>query len=123
MVTEHFSDETRQRSYNLLLAYFHPRGLHCPHCGAAWAEARRFRVTRTSQIPDYRCKACDRTYNIYSGTVFEGRRLKPEQVMLLVHGFKKGKQTALLAKEARVCRQTVEAIRISWIFLSVRACA
>ncbi len=70
-----------QDSYEWLVDYFHPSGMVCPHCGAVLKEARQFRVTRRSQVPAYRCRKCDQTYNVYSGTVFEGRRLKPEQVV------------------------------------------
>src|SRR5258706_8537155 len=83
----------------------------CRHCGAGLLEARAFRVTRSSQVPDYRCRRCDKTYNVYSGTVFEGRRLRPEQVVLLVRGIVKGEQAQILANEVGVCRQTVQAIR------------
>src|SRR5271165_6129399 len=82
-----------------------------PHCGTALEEARQFRVTKSSQVPDYRCRGCDKTYNVYSGTVFEGRRLKPEQVVLLVRGIVKGEQAQILANEVGVCRQTVQVIR------------
>ena len=47
---------------------------------------------------------------MYSGTVFEGRRLRPEQVVLLVKGVVKGEQAQILANEIGVCRQTVQAI-------------
>src|SRR5258706_15893269 len=83
----------------------------CRHCGAGLLEARAFRVTRSSQVPDYRCRRCDKTYNVYSQTVFEGRRLKPEQVILLVRGVVKGEQAQILANEVGVCRQTVHIIR------------
>lgn len=62
-------------------------------------------------MPDYRCGQCNKTYNVYSGTVFAGRRLKPEQVILLVHGVVKGEQAQILANETGVCRQTVQRIR------------
>jgi transposase-like protein len=100
-----------QSSYEWLLTYFHPEGIVCPHCRATIEEARKFRVTRSSQVPDYRCRVCDKTYNVYSGTVFEGRRLRPEQVVLLVRGIVKGEQAQILANEVGVCRQTVQAIR------------
>ena len=100
-----------ESSYEWLLDYFHPEGLSCPDCGAAMQEARAFRVTKSSQIPDYRCRGCDKTYNVYSGTIFEGRRLKPEQVVLLVRGVVKGEQAQILANEIGVCRQTVQIIR------------
>jgi hypothetical protein len=48
---------------------------------------------------------------VYSGTVFEGRRLTPQQVVLLVKGVVKGEQAQILANEIGVCRQTVQAIR------------
>jgi transposase-like protein len=100
-----------QSSYEWLVAYFHPQGLVCPRCGATLPEARAFRVTKSSQVPDYRCRACDKTYNVYSQTVFEGRHLKPEQVILLVRGVVKGEQAQILANEVGVCRQTVQLIR------------
>src|SRR5260370_37708095 len=100
-----------QSSYEWLVEYFHPQGMACPHCGAAMQQARAFRVTKSSQVRDYRCRACDKTYNVYSQTVFEGRHLKPEQVVLLVRGVVKGEQAQILAREVGVCRQTVQIIR------------
>ena len=100
-----------QSSYAWLLDYFHPDGLSCPHCGASFEQARAFRVTRSSQVPDYRCRVCEKTFNVYSQTVFEGRHLKPEQVVLLVRGVVKGEQAQILAREVGVCRQTVQIIR------------
>lgn len=100
-----------QSSYKWLVDYFHPRGIGCPHCGAVLENARQFRVTKSSQVPDYRCWECDKTYNVYSGTVFAGRRLQPEQVILLVRGVVKGEQAQILANEIGICRQTVQSIR------------
>src|SRR5258708_1621768 len=100
-----------QSSYEWLGDYFHPSGIGCPHCGAVMKNARQFRVTKSSKVPDYRCGACDKTYNVYSGTVFAGRRLRPEQVILLVRGVVKGEQAQILANEIGVCRQTVQTIR------------
>src|SRR5258708_14740970 len=90
---------SRQSSYEWLVDYFHPQGMACPHCGAAMNEARTFRVTKSSQVPDYRWRACDKTDNVYSQTVFEGRRMTPEQVILLVRGVVKGEQAPILANE------------------------
>ncbi len=52
-----------QSSYAWLVAYVHVEGQGCP-----------------------RCEVCDKTYNVYSGTVFAGRQLTPEQVLVLVRG-------------------------------------
>ncbi len=99
------------RSVEWLLEYFHPGGLVCPRCGAGLDQARFFRKRSISEVEDYRCRACNKTYNVYSGTVFERRRLKPEQVVLLVRGIVKGEQAQILANEVGVCRQTVQAVR------------
>lgn len=100
-----------QSSDEWLVEYFHPKGMTCPHCGATFEEARSFRVTKRRQVPDYRCQRCDKTYNVYRGTVFEGRRLRAEPVVLLVRGVVKGEQAQILATEVGVCRQTIQAIR------------
>src|SRR5882724_892629 len=91
-----------QSSYDWLVEYFHPEGLICRHCGAVMDKARKFRVIKSSQVPDYRCRQCDKTYNVFSGTVFEGRRLTAEQVVLLVRGVVKGEQAQILANEIGV---------------------
>ena len=45
---------------------------------------------------------CDKTDNVYSGTVFEGRRLSAEQVGLLLRGVIEGAQAQILANEVGV---------------------
>ncbi len=37
---------SEKASTEWILEYFHPQGLACPHCGAAWAEASEFRTMR-----------------------------------------------------------------------------
>lgn len=93
------------------MEYFHPTGLRCPHCGAAWAKGSPFRTTRTSQLQVYRCRECKGIYNLYSGTVFEARHLRPAQVVLLVRGVLKGESAATLARELRMSRTTVTELR------------
>src|SRR5258708_15254446 len=82
----------------------------CAYWRACLQEAWALRMTKSSHVPDYRCRRFDKRYNVYSGTVFEGRRLRPEQVVLLVKGVVKGEQAQILANEIGVCRQTVQAI-------------
>ena len=53
--------------------YCHPEGLKCPHCQAGITQARWFRKTKRSGLDVYRCQVCAGIYNLYSGTVFEGR--------------------------------------------------
>jgi transposase-like protein len=91
--------------------HFHPQGLKCPHCHAGLEHAREFRRTKTSGLVVYRCRFCHGVYNLYSGTVFEGRHLRPSQVVLLMRGVCKGEPTSALARELRVCRQTAVGLR------------
>jgi transposase-like protein len=59
----------------------------------------------------YRCRQCDHTYTLYSGTLFEGRHLTPQQVVLLIRGVLKGESSALLARELGLARSTVMQLR------------
>jgi transposase-like protein len=94
-----------------LLKYFHEGELKCPHCGKGVKEAREFRETKKSQLTVYRCKGCQGIYNLYSGTVFEGKHFRPAQVVLLLRGVCKGEPTATMAREIGVTRQTAHDMR------------
>ena len=91
--------------------HFHPDGLKCPHCQAGFEQARRFRQTKRSQLDVYRCQRCKGIYNLYSGTVFEGRHFRPEQAVLFVRGVCQGKSTAQLARELVISRTTATEVR------------
>jgi hypothetical protein len=93
-----------------LLKYFHQNELRCPHCGRSVEEARVFRVTKRSRLTVYRCP-CQGIYNLYSGTVFEGKHLRPAQAILLLRGVCKGEPTATIAREIELARQTVHDLR------------
>jgi len=93
-----------------LLKYFHQNELKCPHCRRSVKEARVFRVTKKSQLTVYRCP-CQGIYNLYSGTVFEGKHFRPAQAILLLRGVCKGEPTATIAREIEVTRQTVHDLR------------
>jgi transposase-like protein len=94
-----------------LLKYFHPDGLKCPHCGKVVQEAREFRKAKKSQVTVHRCNGCQGVYNLYSGTVFEGRYFRPAQAVLLLRGICKGEPAAAIAREIGVSRQTVHEVR------------
>jgi len=102
---------SEKASTDWILRYFHPDGLRCPHCGAAWAEASEFRRTRKSQLTVYRCKRCHGIYNLYSGTIFAARQLPPSEVVLLVRGVLKGERAATLARELGRSKTTITALR------------
>lgn len=102
---------SEKASEEWILEYFHPDGLRCPHCGAAWAEAFEFRTTRKSQLTVYRCKRCQGIYNLYSGTIFEARHLPAQEVVLLMRGVLKGESSASLARELGRSRTTITELR------------
>ncbi len=49
---------------------------------------------KKSQLTVYRCRVCNITYNLYSGTIFQRRHFTPQQamnmrVMMMATGFAK----------------------------------
>ena len=69
--------------------YFHPKGLRCPGCEATRDPAREFRRHKRGFV-EYRCPTCQRTYNLYTGTIFVGSNLEPRRVVWLGRGSCKG---------------------------------
>lgn len=102
-------DEDRASAW--ILQHFHPEGLRCPHCGADHQRARPFRTTHRSRLQVWRCYDCLGLYNLYSGTLLEGKHLRPSQVVLLLRGFLKGEPSATLARELALNRGTVLDLR------------
>lgn len=94
-----------------IIEYFHPGGLKCPSCGQPKEQAREFRRTQRSQLVVYRCRDCQMTYNLYSGTVFQQTHLTPMQVVLLMRGFCKGESSKELAEELELNYGTVLTLR------------
>ena len=92
-------------------ANFHLDGLKCPHCPAGQEQARWFRRTKRSDLDVYRCKVCQGIYNLYSGTVFEGRHFHPEQTVLFLRGICQGKSSAQIARELELSRTTITEVR------------
>lgn len=93
-----------------LLEHFHPEGLRCPKCGST--RRRFFRETQTSRLTVYRCLQCEGIYNLYSGTLFEKKHLRPSQVVLLLRGVSRGESSMRLAEELGVVsRSTVHELR------------
>ena len=102
---------SEKASTEWIMEHFHPQGVRCPHCTAAWAEAREFRQTKRSELTVYRCQRCRGIYTLYSGTIFAARQLRPAQVVLLVRGVLKGESAATLARELGLSRTTVTELR------------
>ena len=85
-----------QACYAFLVAALHPRGLRCPGCrGSPYATHR----SRRGPVLDYRCAACGRVFNAWTGTVLQGTHRRPSQLMLILHGVATGQPTAQMARE------------------------
>lgn len=91
--------------------HFHLSGLKCLHCQAGLEQALLFRKTKRSDLDVYRCKICRGIYNLYSGTVFEGRYFTPEQTVLLIREVVQGKSSSKLARELKISRTTALEMR------------
>lgn len=100
-----------EQSEQWLLGHFHPEGLKCPGCKSTVERANVFRVTRKSELKVYRCKDCQSIYNLYTGTVFEQRQLRPQQAVLLIRGVLKGEPSDVLARELELNYVTVLQLR------------
>lgn len=85
---------------------FHPKGLRCPGGEATREHARELRRHKRGFV-DYRCPNCQRTYNLYTGTIFAGSNWEPRRVVLLVRGVCKGDPATGLAQELALSRQCV----------------
>ena len=94
-----------------LIEHFHPNGFRCPACDAGADQARTFRTTRRSQLTVYRCRCCQGTYNLYTGTVFQQHHLTPMQAVLLGRGVLKGEPSTTLSAELNINYQTVLTLR------------
>jgi len=100
-----------EQSEQWLLDHFHPEGLKCPCCKSSVDRANVFRITRKSALKVYRCRECKSIYNLYTGTVFEQRQLRPQQAVLLIRGVLKGEPSNVLATELELNYVTVLQLR------------
>jgi transposase-like protein len=86
------------RCYAWLVAYLHPEGLQCP-CGHARPPGQAPHTRDRAPIVEYRCRICDRVYNVFTDTVLNGIRYACSQIVLMLRGFLQGTTTAQLADE------------------------
>jgi transposase-like protein len=83
--------------YERLAGWLHPDGLRCPKCN----RDDQMHVHRRERDPlwDYRCRRCNRVFNVYTGTALQGTKRDPVQLVLILRGFAQGVSTARLARE------------------------
>src|SRR3982751_1907997 len=102
-----FMDE--DACFQFLLGLFHPKGLSCPRCRSQDG----FTTHRYVREPvlDYRCTACGRVFNAWTGTVFQGTHYRPSTLILIIRGFARGVSTAQLARELGCSRRNLLKLR------------
>jgi transposase-like protein len=83
--------------YDFLVGLLHPDGLACPHCG----DRDRLKVHRRDRAPIlvYRCIACRRIFNAFTGTTLRGTKRRPIELVLILRGIAQGVSTAQLSRE------------------------
>ena len=96
-------DETA--CYELLLSVLHPKGLRCPQGHELPADQAPHDRHR-EPVVDYRCRACGKVFNVFTGTPLQGVRFPPGRLILILRGFCQGVTTQHLAQELdlKVCR-------------------
>lgn len=90
-----------QACYEKLVRALHPQGLCCPRCGGGERTVHR---AHRAPVRDYRCKACRRVFNAFTGTILQGTHRRPSQLMLILRGVAQGATTARLAREMGLSR-------------------
>lgn len=102
---------SREQCTRWIIEHVHRSSFGCKNCGAGVEQARKFRTTHRSQLTVYRCRPCDQTYNLYTGTLLEQHHLRPEQVVLFLRGMLKGESSKTLATELKLSYKTVLTLR------------
>lgn len=97
-----------QACFDFLCHALHPDGLRCPRC-----HSTHYRVHRSHRAPvrDYRCGACGRVFNAWTGTAWQGTHKTPAQLVLFCRGLLRGEPTARLARELGCDRKHLLALR------------
>ena len=94
--------------YDWLSERTHPRGLRCPRCGDREMGVHR---RRRAPVLDYRCKGNGAVFNLFTGTAPAGTRMTPRVPVLVLRGFAQGVTTARLARELKLNRPHLLALR------------
>jgi transposase len=83
--------------------------LQCPRCHAH--EGVLVHRYYREPVLDYRCPACGRVFNAWTGTVFQGTHYRPSMLVLMLRGFAQGVSTAQLSRELKCSRRNLLKLR------------
>lgn len=102
-----FMDE--DSCYEKLVDLLHPEGLACPRCHAR--DGLRVHRRHRAPVLDYRCDACGRVFNAFTGTAFHKTHRRPSEILLILRGIAQGETTAPLARARDRHRQHLLKLR------------
>ena len=91
------------RCYQLLREALHPDGLRCPN-GHDLPEDQAPHARDRAPIVEYRCRACKRVFNVFTGTPLSGSRQSCSRLVMILRGFCQGVPTLHLALELGMSR-------------------
>ena len=83
--------------YHKLVSPLYPGWLSCPACRPS--DLLRIHRRHRAPVLDYRCTACGRVCNAFTGTELDGTHRRPAAIMLILRGFARGVPTARLVRE------------------------
>jgi transposase-like protein len=91
-------------------------GLSSSSFRLAWSARAAIALTAGCSVaidyfPTYRCRKCQRTYTILTGSVFEKTRQRPATIVLLLRGIAKGESTTRLSRELHIDRKHLGELR------------
>ena len=96
--------------YRLLLSVLHPDGLHCPK-GHPLEEGQAPHDRHREPVLDYRCRACGKVFNLYTGTPLHAVRFSPARLVMILRGFCQWVTTLHLSQELGVGRRNLLKLR------------
>ncbi|MFO0607727.1 MAG: transposase [Polyangiales bacterium] len=62
-------------------------------------------------MEDYRCRACGKVFNVFTGTALHGARFSPARLVMILRGFVQGVPTLHLAQELDISRRHLLTVR------------
>ena len=95
-----------QACHDFLLKVLHPEGLKCPEGHPLPLDQAPHDRHRTPLF-DYRCKACGKVFNLFTGTIWKGSHYSCRKIVLLLKGIAEGTPTQHLAQEVGVSRMNL----------------
>ena len=99
----------KEACYEKLVDLLHPVGLACPRCGGR--DGLKVHKRHRAPVLDYRCTACGRVFNAFTGTAFHKTHRRPSEILLILRGISQGETTARLARELKRHRQHLLKLR------------